>query len=257
MLGTTFYNETIKRYVELFGWLFRDITIQRSDANNTIIQQQIVPIDYTGGEKYLARTIGDPEIERAIAQQLPRLAYDLIGIQKDTSRQVNPLNKLVCFSANGVPSAYFVPVPYNFIFSLSLKGRNTEDMYKVAEQIFPYFSPSFTVSAVIIDGMSPQTIPFNLDSVDMSDNYQGPTATDRTLIWNFNFTLNGNFYGPNLDSSTQKVIRWVRTNESEGITSNTIDISSNSYPTLTGKTLDQISPTDNYVVKTDIILDNT
>ncbi len=257
MFGSYFYNQTIKRYIEVFGWIFKDVMVERqvNDAGE-VIQQQYVPISFEDGEKYLQRTEEDPKLERAIAQQLPKIVYNLEDIHKDTSRQLQPINKLVCFNTDGSVNAHYVPVPYNFVFTLNVRGRNNEDMYKMAEQIFPYFAPNFTVRAVIVDGMSPQNLTFNLDAVNFKDTFQGPFIENRGLEWVFTFTLNGWFYGPDLDSSTQKVIRWVNTSEAadSSITSPLV-LSSNTYPTVEGKTIDEILPSDNYILKTDSLLD--
>lgn len=251
MFGTPFYNETLKRYVEAFGFLFKSIVIERT--NGTDIQRQTVPIQFGPSEKYLARNQVDPNIERPVAMQLPRLSYNLMHIQRDTSRQLNPLNKLVCFKDDGI-SVHYVPVPYDLTFELSLRARHIEDMYKVTDQILPYFAPNFTIKAEVVDGMCAQNITFNLDAVNMDDQYQGPIDETRVLVWTFVFTLKVNFFGPDMGSTNPsdpaKVIRWVRINQGAG--SNTyFDSSSNNYPVFDGKTLLEILPTDNYTIVTD------
>ena len=44
MLGTTYYHETIRKYVAVFGTLFNDINVIRKDADDTIKEQIKVPI---------------------------------------------------------------------------------------------------------------------------------------------------------------------------------------------------------------------
>ena len=44
MLGTTYYHETIRKYVAVFGTLFNDINIQRRNSAGAIVEQIKVPI---------------------------------------------------------------------------------------------------------------------------------------------------------------------------------------------------------------------
>ncbi len=251
MFGNPFYNNTLNRYVEAFGFLFKDIIIERKDATGTVTQRQIVPIQFSPTEHYLARNQVDPDIERPVAIQLPRLSYELMHIQRASSRQLHPLNKLVCYDEDGNASVHYTPVPYDLTFELRLKGRHIEDMFKVTDQILPYFQPSFTMKAIIIDGMCPVSIIFNIDAVNMSDRYEGPVDETRELIWTFIFTVNANFFGPDLVDETHpaNVIRWVRVNVGTG-EGGTFE-SSNTYPTFPGKDLYEILPTDEYVIVTD------
>lgn len=253
MFGNPFYNETLRRYVDAFGFLFKDIVIERESSDGLTAQKQIVPIQFSPTEHYLARNTVDPDILRPVAIQLPRLAYELVRIRRSSERQLNPLNKMVCYDENGKPSAHYVPVPYDLSFVLRLKGRHIEDMFKVTDQILPYFAPYFTMKAEMIDGMCPVSINFNLDDVDMLDRYEGPVDQTRELVWTFAFTVNAYFFGPDLvgDDGNLNVIRWVRVNQ--GVSANEVNSSSNTYPVFAGKTLYEILPTDDYTVVTEDI----
>lgn len=250
-----FYNATLRKYVELFGFLFKNIEIERTNGTST--QRQIVPITFAPAEKYLARNQVDPNIERPVAIQLPRLSYNLIDMHRASDRQINVLQKLICYDNDGNPTGRFAPVPYDLTFELNLKGRHIEDMFKVTDQIVPYFAPYFAIKAVVVDGMSAQNVMFNLDKINMSDRYEGPIDETRELVWTFYFTVNANFFGPDLFSAEDpaKVIRWVRINT--GVDANTFDTSSNTYPTFPGKTLLEILPTDEYSIVIDTLDPNS
>ena len=60
MFGQHFYNESTRRYVAVFGTLFNDIQIGRSNNAGTEIQRMTVPINYAPMQKLLARLEGDP-----------------------------------------------------------------------------------------------------------------------------------------------------------------------------------------------------
>jgi len=55
MLGHTFYHNTIRRYVILFGTLFNDIHINRVDTGGSVTQTIKVPISY--GKSYSMKII--------------------------------------------------------------------------------------------------------------------------------------------------------------------------------------------------------
>lgn len=256
MFGNGFTNHTLKRYVEAFGFLFKNIHIERTNGVDT--QRQIVPIEFGPAEKYIKRNQQDPKIERPISVQYPRMSYNLVNIARDTSRQLHPLQKIRCIKEDGT-HIWYMPVPYQFFFELSIRARHIHDMYKITDQIIPYFSPFFAFRATIVDGACAQNLIITLDSVDMRDTYEGPIDENRVLEWTIRFVLDGWFYGPDIGDGDEPatVIRWVRTNVYGGVNSNAVHISANTYPTVEGKTLEEITPEDDYVIVTDIISDTT
>ena len=46
MLGQTFYHQTIRKYVVLFGTLFNDLNIEKKDSSGNVVSRQKVPIAY-------------------------------------------------------------------------------------------------------------------------------------------------------------------------------------------------------------------
>ena len=79
MLGHTFYHNTIRRYVILFGTLFNDIHINREDTSQGVTRTIKVPISYGPKEKMLARLDADPELKRP-AIVLPRMSFELTDL---------------------------------------------------------------------------------------------------------------------------------------------------------------------------------
>jgi len=95
MFGHTFYFSTIRKYVTLFGTLFNDIHITRTDANNTTVALIKVPLAYAPKEKVLARIDADPNIDRQAAIVLPRMSFEMIDMKYDTSRKLNTIGRSV------------------------------------------------------------------------------------------------------------------------------------------------------------------
>ena len=58
--GNPFYNSMFKKYVAIFGTLFNNIYIDRTDSDGNVIQELKVPIAYGPREKFLARLQDNP-----------------------------------------------------------------------------------------------------------------------------------------------------------------------------------------------------
>ena len=90
-----FRYDTVKKCVSVFGSIFKGLKIERID-NDGIVKQVIeVPITYSNREKWLARITEQPDpnnIKTAIT--LPRIGFELAGMQYDSSRHVQTLHKV-------------------------------------------------------------------------------------------------------------------------------------------------------------------
>ena len=239
--------------MELFEYLFRDIQIQRATANNSRSQIQTVPISYVAGEKYMEQAESDPDLTKSVAIQLPRMAYDIVSFRKDETRQLNPMNKLY-FSANShSEDIRFVPVPYNLVFELYLKARNTEDAFKIVEQIVPYFTPFFSVKAALLDGQPPFKVNLTINDSSKADRYEGQISDKRDLQWVMSFTMNSWLFGTNIGANGSHVIRWVNTQESilSSVGNNAFRDSTNTYIYEANTAIGDILPTDNYTIIVD------
>ena len=67
MFGHTFEHGLIRKYVILFGTLFNDVYIKRTDDSNNQTQVLKIPISYAPRDKLLARIDADPELNRQAA----------------------------------------------------------------------------------------------------------------------------------------------------------------------------------------------
>ena len=83
MLGTYFYHEILRKTVIGFGTLFNNINIRHTDASGTNVSTMKVPLAYGPMQKFLARIQQQPELEREIAITLPRLSFEMQGLQYD------------------------------------------------------------------------------------------------------------------------------------------------------------------------------
>jgi len=210
MLGTHFYNETIRKTVIGFGTLFNNIELKRKNNTGQIIQTMKVPLAYGPREKFLSRLEEVPDLLENKKTQitLPRLSFEMISISYDSSRKINTIQKINYPSANpNNIKMQYTPVPYNLEFELNIIGKNNDDVLQIVEQILPYFQPTFTITINMNSEMGDKRdIPITLNNINIQDNYEDDFSNKRSLIYSLDFTVKTYFYGP---ISTNKIIKEV------------------------------------------------
>ena len=204
MLGTTYYHETIRKYVAIFGTLFNDINIQRRNSAGVITEQIKVPISYEAKDKLILR-MRAVQADQGVSTTLPRMGFSLTGITYDGTRKLNTLGQTYAANtAAGTSSLMkqYNPVPYNFDFTLSALVDNSEDGAQIFEQIVPFFTPEFTVSVNLVDAMNIKPdISIILNGVSLEDSYEGELSLKREIIWTLNFQIKGYIY-PDIKSGS-------------------------------------------------------
>ena len=213
MLGTTYYHETIRKYVAVFGTLFNDINIQRKNSSGVVTEQIKVPIAYEAKDKMLLRVRRGSKADESVGISLPRMGFDLNAIVYDPTRKLNTLGQT--YAANNATNSttllkQYNPVPYNFDFSLYSMVSNAEDGAQIFEQIVPFFTPEFTVTVNLIPSMNiAPDVTMVLNGVTIEDNYEGDFQATREIIWTLTFTMKGYIYP---DVKTGSVVKTVIVN---------------------------------------------
>jgi len=214
MLGQTFYHQTIRKYVALFGTLFNDISIQKRNSSGELLSKIKVPIAYGPKQKFLNRIQNDPNLDQQISIKLPRIGFEMSGINYDPERKLNPIGKIIkkdYDNGNKILRTLYNPNPYTIDFSLFSFVDNAEDGTQILEQILPYFTPEFTVSVNIITEMGLKLdVPIVLNSASVEDDYSGDFLQRRAIIWTLEFTMKGFLY-PEVKSS-DKIIKSISVN---------------------------------------------
>jgi hypothetical protein len=220
MLGNDpFYNRTIRKIVVAFGTIFNDIVVVRQLNGDGLKKERFkVPLSYGPKEKYIYRLTSDPTLFKSIATVVPRISFNLEGLEYDSGRkQVSTLQNF-SVDTSGKMSRQYVPIPYNFEFSLSIYTRNTEDGTQILEQILPFFTPDFTVTVDFISTMNQKyDLPIILNSVTSSVEYEGDMSTTRLIIWDLNFTVKG-FIWPIVKSDSNSGLIGAEYTDSNGNT---------------------------------------
>jgi hypothetical protein len=164
-----------------------------------------VPLNYGPHEKFLARLEGNPDLQRPIAMQLPRMAFEITGITYDANRKFPLTNKITAPDPNNSTGVLYqyMPVPYNIDMTLKIMTKNAEDGTYIIEQILPYFNPMWSATLNLIPEMNiKHDIPITLDNIVCEDTYEGDFLTRRAIIWTLNFTIKGYFFGPSVSANT-------------------------------------------------------
>jgi len=202
MFGQTFYHKTLRKNVILFGTLFNDVYLNRQDSEGNQYDTVKVPISYGPKEKTLARVNQDPNLDKPFQIVLPRMAFELTGMQYDNQRKLPTIGKshvkqdLEASRTDRLKYLYN-PVPYNLNFSLYIMVRNAEDGTRIVEQILPYFAPEWTMTVNLISEMETVLdIPTIIQTVTVSDNYEGGVEERRTIIWQLDFIMKTYLFGP-------------------------------------------------------------
>lgn len=200
MFNQNFYFSTIRKYVTLFGTLFNEIHITRTDPINHKTTAYIkVPITYAPKEKMLARVGQDPNIDRQSATlTLPLMSFEMTDLRYDPDRKLSTVGRSSVKATDKNKLKYqYNPVPYNVGFRLYIYVKNAEDGTKIVEQILPYFTPDFTVTVNLIPEMeTTMEIPVVMNSITQDDTYEGGFTERQAIIWTLDFTVKGYIYGP-------------------------------------------------------------
>lgn len=200
MLGNAqFYHRTIRKMVVVFGTLFNDLEIVRYTQAGVPKEKWKVPLTYSPKERFLTAITSDPNLIKSINTVVPRMSFNLDSLEYDSNRK--QVSTLMNFSKkdNTSVSTQFVPIPYNFQFSLSIYVRNTEDGTQILEQILPFFTPDFNVTVDFIPEMDQKyNVPIILDSVASTVEYEGASneASTRLILWDLTFTAKSYIWPP-------------------------------------------------------------
>ena len=208
MLGTYFYHEILRKTVIGFGTLFNDINIRHRDASGTSFSNLKVPLAYGPIQKFLARIQQQPDLNREIALTLPRLSFEMTGLQYDPSRKTGVTQTFLA-TQNGNAKKVYMPVPYNVTFELNIISKLNDDSLQIIEQILPYFQASLNITINLISAIGEKKdVPVVMESITQNDQYEGGFDSRRLIIHTLRFTAKTYLFGP-VAESTDGLIKKV------------------------------------------------
>ena len=202
MLGTHFYNETIKTSVAVFGSLFNNIVIKRRDG-----KMLPVPISYGPRQKWLDAQKQFKPSEEMFEKLLPRMSYEIVAMNYDTTRKLTNKQTMLRLpdGINDPRQRINVPVPYNLDFTMNITAKTLNDGWQILEQILPFFTPAYTVKVRHFPEDASSTTPtptnafdqtFTLLAVTWADDYTGDLGDRRFVEWTMEFQTKIWMHGP-------------------------------------------------------------
>jgi hypothetical protein len=206
-----FYHEILRRTVISFGSLFNNISIKHTDNSGNVVSVIKVPFAYGPTQKFLARLEQSPNLNKPVQMTLPRMSFELVGLSYDPTRKATTTQSFLTTSSTNKTQEKkaYLPVPYNLDFELSIMTKLNDDMLQIIEQIIPYFQPAYTISIDLVKEIGEKRdIPVILNSISMSDDYEGDFSTRRALIYTLRFTAKTYLFGP-ISTASSDVIKKV------------------------------------------------
>jgi hypothetical protein len=199
MLGSHFYNQIVRKNIVAFGTLFNNIEMQSTDPSNGNVLESIkVPLAYGPKQKFIVR-LEENQSNSKVAITIPRLYFEMTGIDYDPSRKTSPIQKYktVIDGSGDEVRVQYVPVPYNLSFELGVIAKSQDDALQITEQILPYFQPSFSVTLNMIPDMEEKKdVAIVLNNVSYEDQWDDSFYERRYIVYTLNFTMKSYLYGP-------------------------------------------------------------
>lgn len=205
MLAAPYYHGIVRKVIVAFGQLFSDIKIQRLNSAGVVEQLIDVPVSYGNKEKWYQRLREEVDTDQRVLISLPRIGFEIVGLQYDASRRLNKLTQYRACEptlAGNYLSAY-APVPYTISINVYIMTKTQDDMFQIVEQILPYFGPQYTLSINAIPALSiVQDIPITMNGIDINDSYEGPMDNRREIVGTLSFSAKTEFLGPIKDDTS-------------------------------------------------------
>jgi hypothetical protein len=196
MFENHWYNQSTRRMVSVFGSMFNDLEVHKTDSNGKVLKKIKVPLAYAPRQKVLAR-MAEQTSDPKLAMTLPRISFEISSMEYDANARVSKhknytkvitgdtlqLNKL------GAPAVYKVG------FELNIMSATQDEGLQLLEQILPMFQPEYTVTIKDIPSMDITTdTPIVLESVTLNDDYEGDLVTRRAIIYTLQFGTRIRYY---------------------------------------------------------------
>lgn len=203
------YHAVIRKVSAVFGTMFNDILVKMKDQSNVELASVQVPLAYGPAQKYLARLRqnnsldndldGDDGKQVDIRMTLPRMSFELTGINYDATRQKNRNQTIVPCQTTGTEAPWtWEQVPFTLEFTLFIMTKKYDEGLQIIEQIVPYFAPSITVPIETIPLLEQtDNVVFKLEGISPETNYEGNFEEMEYIQWTLSFIVECYLYRPN------------------------------------------------------------
>ncbi len=197
MLGAYTYNKIIRKCVIGFGTLFNNIEVRKEKKDGSVYSRMKVPLAYGPRQKFLARLEQQADLNQKVAITVPRLSFEMTGIEYDSSRKLAPTTLTLRPDGADAIKKQMTPVPYNINFELNVISKTNDEALEILEQIVPVFQPSYQMTIKLVDDMADyRDIPIVLNSITYSDDYEGSFDDKKITLITMNYTVKSYIFGP-------------------------------------------------------------
>lgn len=208
MISQPYYYNIFRKITIAFGTIFNELKIQRKDSADNLLKEIDVPLQYITKEKFINVITQASKIDRdkktEIAVTLPRMGFEMTGVEYDPIRKTNTMVKIVDSRTQQAKYMYN-RVPYNLNFSLHIASRKLDDSFRIIEQILPYFTPELTVKILDKEDYGISTnIPIVLNNPNFEIDAEGTFDDRRTIFWTLDFTAKAYLYAATKDTGLIK-----------------------------------------------------
>jgi len=216
MFGTHFYHKRVRTAVSVFGSMFNNLHVLRTNSSGEVISQVKVPLAYAPKRNFISRleemNKGEAA-ERRVAIKLPRMSFEITNMAYDETRQLPKMNNISKAVSDSITTRQriYTSTPYTISFQLNIYAKSQDDALQVVEQILPYFAPQYSVTIKPFSDIADLTedVPITLVGVTFQDDFEGAVEQRRTIIYSLDFEMKIALYGPDSNSN---IIRDVRNN---------------------------------------------
>ena len=195
MFENHFYNSSTRRMVSVFGSIFNDISVVKTDSAGKLLQKTKVPLAYGPRQKFLSRT---KELDDTkIAIKLPRISFEITDMNYDGAARINKTKKFVKVDPLDKKhvTSLGAPAVYKVGFELNIMSKTQDEALQILEQILPMFQPDYTVTIKDIPEMDiTSDVPIVLTAVGLNDEYEGDFLSRRTIVYTLTFETRIRYY---------------------------------------------------------------
>jgi hypothetical protein len=195
-IDSSYYNRSLKKLVVAFGSIFNEIYLSRFDSANTLTEKIRVPLSYGPKEKFVRRLTEASSISTGVKLgiTLPVIGFQITNIAYDPSRKLNKLNKVFTATDSNIKTMWS-EVPYIVDFGVFIFTRTIDDNFQIVEQILPNFTPDFTVTINFNVLNTKVDVPFQLNGVQTTEDFEGTYATRRNVTSTLTFSAKTYMFG--------------------------------------------------------------
>ena len=196
MFENHWYHQSTRRMVSVFGSLFNDLEVHKTNAAGKVLQKIKVPLAYAPRQKVIAR-LTEQTSDPKMAIRLPRISFEISSMEYDANARVSKHKKYkkVVVSDTLNMNTLRAPAVYKVGFELNILAATQDEALQLLEQILPMFQPEYTVTIKDIPTMDIKTdTPIVLESVTLNDDYEGDLVTRRAIIYTLQFGTRIRYY---------------------------------------------------------------